>query len=384
VRRLYLDNAATTPLDQRVLDAMLPYLTVAFGNASSLHAEGRAAFDAIEHARSIIASAVGATAAEVFFTSGGTESDNLALIGAFRVCQKKGRARVIVGSAEHHAVLDTAEWLKVQGADVVVAPVDGDGVVQSSVVAGLMTDATAIVSVMHANNEVGSVNPVRAIAGEARRAGALMHCDAVQSFCKIPVTMSDLGVDLLSLSSHKIRGPKGAGALVVRRGVEIEPMLHGGGQERGQRPGTQNVANAVGFGRAVELALAEMDSERIRLRLLRDALRDAIAERYPFCRINGSGIHALPGILNISIDPSKAAVEGEMLVPALDLEGVAVSSGSACTSGSVQPSHVLLAMGLSAKESASAIRFSFGAVNSHEDVLEVLQRLDRVFARMIR
>ncbi len=383
MRPIYLDHTATTPLDARVLEAMLPYLESTFGNASSVHAAGREARNALERARGVIAAAVGAAPGEIVFTSGGTESDNLAIRGTWRAARKHGRTALVTDAAEHHAVLDTCLALREEGAEVKVVGVDGEGTVTPAAVAATLAGPAALVSVMHANNEVGTVNPVREIADAAHAAGALMHTDAVQSFGKIPVRVAGLGVDLLALSAHKLYGPKGIGALYIRRGTELEPLMSGGGQERGRRPGTENVALAVGFARAVELALDTMDEESRRLQALRNGLEEALRSRYPFLLVNGSGATRLPHILNVSLDSSRAPVEGEMLVPNLDLEGVAVTSGSACTSGSLQPSHVLLAMGRDAATARATVRFSFGRGNTREDVVDTLERVDAVLTRML-
>ncbi len=383
MRPIYLDHTATTPLDARVLEAMLPYFESTFGNASSVHAAGREARNALERARGVLAAAVGASPGEIIFTSGGTESDNLAIQGTWRAARKNGRSLLVTDAAEHHAVLDTCLALSAEGAGVTVVGVDPEGAVAPAAIEAALTGPAALVSAMHANNEVGTINPIREIADAARRAGAVMHSDAVQSFGKVPVSVDDLGVDLLSLSAHKLYGPKGIGALYIRRGTGLEPLMSGGGQERGRRPGTENVALAVGFARAVELALDTMEEESRRLLSLRSGLEEALCARYPFLIVNGSRTNRLPHILNVSLDSARAPVEGEMLVPNLDLEGVAVTSGSACSSGSLQPSHVLLAMGRDAATARATVRFSFGKGNTREDVIDTLERLDAVLGRML-
>ncbi len=383
MRPIYLDHTATTPLDARVLEAMLPYFETTFGNASSVHAAGRDARHALERARACLAAAIGASPGEIIFTSGGTESDNLAIRGAWRAARRPGRSGVVTDAAEHHAVLDTALALGSEGAEVRIVNVDGEGTVPAGALAAALTGGVALVSVMHANNEVGTINPVRAVADAAHAAGAAMHSDAVQSFGKIPVKVDDLGVDMLSLSAHKLYGPKGIGALYLRRGTGLEPLMSGGGQERGRRPGTENVALAVGFGRAVELAMESMEEETRRLNSLRNSLEEALRARYSFIIVNGSLTSRLPHILNVSIDNAQAPLEGEMLVPNLDLEGVAVTSGSACSSGSLQPSHVLLAMGRDPATARATIRFSFGKGNTREDVVDTLERFDAVLSRML-
>ncbi len=381
-RPIYLDHTATTPLDQRVLDAMLPFLTSTYGNASSVHSFGREAKSALEEARSRIAAAIGAAPGELFFVSGGTESDNTALVGTWEASRKAGRDHLVLSAVEHHAVLDTSEALREKGALVSIVQVNTDGRVDPAGVAAVVTARTALVSVMHANNEVGTINPVREIAEIAHRSGAFMHSDAVQTLGKIPVHVDHLGVDLLSLSAHKLYGPKGIGALYIRRGTEVESLLHGGGQERGRRPGTENVALIVGFARAVQLALDDIDAESRRIKTLRDGLQAALTERFPFLIVNGDQANRLPTILNVSVDSAQRKVEGEMIVPALDLEGVAVTSGSACTSGSMQPSHVLLAMGRDASTAKGTVRFSFGRANTREDVVDAVERFSSVLARL--
>ncbi|MGA9119864.1 MAG: cysteine desulfurase family protein [Bacteroidota bacterium] len=384
MRRIYLDHTATTPLDLRVLDAMVPFFGTVFGNASSIHSFGREAKSALEESRSSIATAIGAAPSELFFVSGGTESDNLAILGSWRAARKRGRESVIVGAAEHHAVLDTAGSLEDEGAVVRLAKTDNGGMTSSAAVSELVDSRTALVSVMHANNEVGTINPITEIASVAHTQGALMHSDAVQTLGKIPVNVDALGVDLLTVSAHKLYGPKGIGALYIRRGTEVEQIIHGGGQERGRRPGTENVALAVGFARALEIAEENRERERERLCSLRDALQQALTSRFPYLLVNGSSAGRLPHILNISVDSSVARVEGEMLVPTLDLEGIAVTSGSACTSGSMQPSHVLLAMGYDEATARATVRFSLGRGNTKEDIVETVERVSRVLERTVR
>ncbi len=384
VDRIYLDHTATTPLDPRVLAAMTPYFTDTFGNASSVHWYGQRAKAELEASRATIARVIGAEAGEVFFTSGGTESDNLALRGAAVAARNRGRHHVITSAAEHHAVLETCELLQREGFDVTILPVDDTGMPDPEYVARAAGPSTCLVSIMHANNEVGTISLVARIAAIAHAAGALMHTDAVQTLGKIPVNVHDLGVDLMSVSAHKIYGPKGAGALYVRRGVEIEPLLTGGGQERGMRPGTENVPLAVGFASAAELACADMERESERLRGLRDLLEVRIRDAFPGVLVNGNGAQRLPHILNISFDAARVPMEGEMLVPGMDLRGIAVTSGSACSSGSLQPSHVLLAMGRDRATAAATIRFSFGRSNTPDQIDAVVEALCHVVKEAAR
>jgi cysteine desulfurase len=382
MKRIYLDHAATTPVDPAVLEAMLPYFSGVFGNASSVHSYGREARSALENARAVVASAIGARPGEVLFTSGGTESDNLALRGCALALAGTGRRGIVTSAAEHHAVLDTCESLAKEGFDVRILPVDENALVSPGRLSDEIGETTGLVSVMIANNEVGSIAPVRDIADACHAVGALFHSDAVQGFGRLPVHVDECGADLLTLSAHKIYGPKGIGALYVRKGTEIEPLFRGGGQERGRRPGTETVALAVGFARAVEMALATMAGESERLRKLRDDLQRKITFGFPEVIVNGHPEKRLPHILNISFDSSRIELEGEMLLMNMDLRGIALTSGSACTSGSMQPSHVLLAMGRDARTARASLRFAFGKSNSEEDVDTVVEELRAVLAVM--
>jgi cysteine desulfurase len=383
VRRLYLDNAATTPLDERVFEEMRPYFSETFGNASSIHSFGREAKMALENARATIAQAIGAETGELFFTSGGTESDNFAMWGVSNAGRKRGKIHVVTAAAEHHAVLDPCEELRNHGYEVTVLPVDTHGAVEAAQLEKALRDETCLVSIMHSNNEVGTINPMNELARITHERGALVHTDAVQSLGKVPLDVNDLGVDLMSLTAHKLYGPKGIGALYVRRGAELDPMLHGGGQERGKRPGTENVPLAVGFAKAVTLALENMEGEARRLASLRDKLESRIKSEFPAVVINGHPTQHLPHILNLSFDSSKAHLEGEMLVMSMDLRGIAASSGSACTSGSVQPSHVLLAMGRDVATAKATLRLAFGKTNTDDDIDVVVESLHHVVNQMV-
>ncbi len=384
MKRVYLDHTATTPLDERVFEAMRPYFSETFGNASSIHSFGREAKAALEKARETIAKAIGAQSGELFFTSGGTESDNFAIRGVALAARKKGKTHIITSAAEHHAVLEPCEGLTEEGFDVTVLPVDSHGLVTPEQVRTAITDRTCLVSIMHANNEVGTIYPIKEIAAMAHEQGVLVHTDAVQTLGKIPVDVRELEIDLMTISAHKLYGPKGIGALYVKKGTELEPLLYGGGQERGKRPGTENVPLVVGFARAVDLALAEMSTEMQRLALLRQSLESRIRDEFPAAIINGHPTHRLPNILNISFDSSKLNIDGDVLVLNMDLHGVAVTSGSACTSGSMQPSHVLLAMGRDVKTAKATLRFAFGKCNAEDDVAAVVQRLQDVIGQMTR
>ncbi len=382
MKRIYLDHTATTPLDPRVLEAMMPFFSEKFGNASSVHWYGQQAKIALEKARETIARAIGAQAGEVFFTSGGTESDNFAIKGIAYAAGRNGKNHIITSKAEHHAVIEPCEHLQEEGFTVTTLSVDSNGLVAPEQVAGAITRSTCLVSIMHSNNEVGSISPIREIAQVARERSVLTHTDAVQSLVKIPLDVNELGVDLMTITAHKLYGPKGIGALYIRKGTQIDSLLHGGGQERGRRPGTENVPLAVGFARAVELACEEMESESPRLGNLRDILEKRIRAAIPAAIINGHPTHRLPHILNISIDSSKLPLEGEALVMNMDLRGIAVTSGSACTSGSMQPSHVLLAMGRDVKTAKATLRFAFGRSNTAEDLECVVESLIEVIAAM--
>ncbi len=382
MRRIYLDHTATTPLDPRVRDAMEPYFAETFGNASSVHWFGQQAKIALEEARGAIARAVGAHPGEVFFTSGGTESDNFAVKGVAYAGQIRGKKSIITSAAEHRAVLEPCEKLGEEGFDVTVLPVDGNGRVLPDEVRGAIASSTGLVSIMHANNEVGTISPIAEIARMAHERGIPVHTDAVQSLGKIPVDVNDLGVDLMTISAHKLYGPKGIGALYIRRGTQIESLLQGGGQERGRRPGTENVPLAVGFAKAVDLAVAGMAEESTRLAELRNALEARVRSEFPAAIVNGHPRERLPHILNISFDSGKLGIEGDSLLMNMDLGGIAVTSGSACTSGSMQPSHVLLAMGRDPKTAKATLRFAFGKSNTLADVDEAVGTLNSVLEQM--
>jgi cysteine desulfurase len=374
---LYFDHNATTPLDPAVLDAMLPYLREEYGNASSIHRFGQRARAAVERSRALLAALLGAAPHELIFTSGGTEADNLAIQGALRA-HSGAHPHIITSAFEHHAVLHTCKALEHRGVRVTYVPVSEDGFVDPAAVRQALRPETVLVTIMHANNEIGTIQPIAAIAAMAREAGVLFHTDAVQSTGKISVNVQELGVDLLSLSAHKFYGPKGVGALYVREGVELEPVLFGGHNRREPRPGTENVAGIVGLGAAAELANRQLKAEARRLRELRDYLEEGIVRTVPSAGRNGSELvgaasdqRRVPNTANFYFD----FVEGESLVIALDLQGVAVSTGSACSSGAVEPSHVLTAIGLTPERARSSLRFSLGRQNTKEQVDALLRAL---------
>jgi cysteine desulfurase len=361
VHRIYLDHNATTPLDPRALEAMLPFLGEEYGNPSSLHRFGQRTRAAVEQARAEVAALVGAEPAEIVFTASGSEADNMALRGA-ATRAKPPRAAVVCTAVEHHAVLNTARAMRDEGRPVAVARVREDGVLDLDDLAAKVDDATAVVSVMLANNETGVLQPVAEAARIARGRGALVHCDAVQAAAKVPIDVRALDVDLLTLSAHKLYGPKGAGCLFVRRGTPMAPLVRGGAQERNRRAGTENVPGIVGFGAAAALAGECLDAEAVRVAALRDRL-EARLLAIPGVRRNGDGPR-VPNTTNVSFE----AVDAEALLVALDLEGVAVSTGAACAAGGIEPSHVLRAMGQSPERVQSSLRLSLGRGTTPQDV----------------
>jgi cysteine desulfurase len=376
--RLYLDHNATTPVAPAVADAVARTLGEEFGNPSSVHHFGQRAKAALDEARSAVALLIGAEPSEVVFTSGGTESDNLALRGAAEALEPKGRRHLVASAIEHEAVLKTVKALARRGWSATLVPVGASGIVEVEALEAAITPQTAIVSVMHANNEIGTVQPVAALAAVARRHGALMHTDAVQSAGKIPVRAGDLGVDLLTLSAHKFSGPKGAGALWIRRGTTLTAILTGGRQERNRRAGTENVPALVGFGVAARLARETLEADAARVGALRDRLEAGVLAAVSGTAVNGAREPRVPNTTNISFE----GVEAESLLIALDLEGIAVSTGSACSSGTLEPSHVLRAMGLSPHRAQSSIRFSLGATTTASEIDRVLDVLPRAVATL--
>jgi cysteine desulfurase len=377
---VYLDHAATTPVRPEVLEAMLPYLTEqAFGNPSSAHRFGRAARAGVEQARREVAQAVGAEPNQVIFTSGGTEADNLSIVGAALAARDRGSAMCAVVSAiEHKAILAAAHAVCHLGGREVVLPVDAGDRVELDALDAALADRPAVVSVMWVNNEVGVVQPVREIAGRCQDARVTFHTDAVQAFGKLPVRMGELPCTLLTLSGHKIGAPKGIGALIVRDRKAVEAIIHGGGQQYGIRPGTENVAGAVALGRAAALAAGEQAEEAARLRALRDELADRLKAAVTDLTVNAEASERAPHVLNVSV----AGADSEALLMHLDLAGVAASSGSACSTGSVEPSHVLVAMGMPRELALGAIRFSLGRQSTGEDVRYAAEVMPAVVAKV--
>ncbi len=362
---IYLDNAATTAVRPEVLSKMLPFFTEKAGNPSSIHSAGRETRKAVENARRQVAAALHAEAREIYFTAGGSESDNWAIRCAVA---ETGKKHVITSAVEHHAVLHSCRALERDGFRVTYLPVDENGLVSSDDVRRALTDDTALISIMAANNEVGTLEPVREIGQIARKAGVLFHTDAVQAAGTVPIDVNDWNADLLSLSGHKFHGPKGVGALYIRKGTRIHNLIEGGAQERGLRAGTENVPGIVGMGEALSLAAAELSEYTAHVTALRDRLIHGVLSAVPDARLNGHPTFRLPGNANFSFP----GVEGESLLMRLDLAGIACSSGSACTSGSLEPSHVLSAMGLSPDTARSSVRFSLGRDNTAEEIDRVL------------
>jgi cysteine desulfurase len=374
---IYMDYAATTPTDPRVVEAMLPFLSEVYGNPSSFHTFGQEANAPMEEARVKIASFLGTRPAEIVFTSGGTESDNHALKGAAWANRKKGD-HIITSAIEHHAVLETCRFLEKEGFRVTFLPVDGEGLVAPDAVAKAITDKTILVSIMHANNEIGTIQPIAEIGKITREKGVLFHTDAVQTFGHIPFTVDELGVDLLSASAHKLYGPKGVGLLYVRKGTRIVPLLHGGEQEGGRRASTQNVPGIVGFGKAVELAAETVGEETAKLTALRDRFIRGVFERIVGVRLNGHPTRRLPNNVNLCVE----SVEGEGMILSLDMLGIACSTGSACSSKNLEPSHVLLSIGLPHEISHGSLRFSLGKHTTEGEVDAVVEKLTQVVGRL--
>jgi len=377
MRRIYLDYAATTPTHPEVVKAMLPYFTETFGNPSSIYSCGQQAKGAVEESRTKIANFIGARDEEIVFTSGGTEADNFAIKGMAFAKGTKGN-HIITSPIEHHAVLEPCKFLEGRGFSITCLPVDEYGLVDPDDVKKAITDKTILISVMHANNEIGSIEPIAEIANIAREAGIYFHTDAVQTAGHIPVNVDELGVDLLSISAHKLYGPKGVGALYIRKGTKLLPFMHGGEQERGRRASTENVPGIVGFGRAVELTRQEMNQEAERLTPLRDKLINGLLERIDHTRLNGHPQKRLPNNVNISVD----FVEGESMCLGLDLAGICASTGSACASSTLEPSHILLATGLSPERAYGSLRFTLGKWTTEEEIDQVLEVLPPLVAKL--
>lgn len=377
MKRVYMDNAATTALRRDVLDAMMPYLTDIYGNPSSLHYFGQEAHKAVENARHQVASALNAEDNEIVFTGCGTEADNMALKGIAEKYQSKGK-HIITSSVEHHAILHTCEYLEKHGFEVTYLPVDEYGMVKAEQVRDAIRSDTILVSIMFANNEVGTIMPIKEIGAVCREKGVFFHTDAVQAVGHVAIDVKAMNIDLLSLSAHKLHGPKGVGAFYIRKGIVVPPLLHGGAQERRKRAGTENVAGIVGLGKAIEIACSDIEGTAKRMCYLRDKLINGIEASIPEVKLNGHRTERLPGNVNFSIK----YIEGESILLMLDINGIAASSGSACTSGSLDPSHVLLAMGMPHETAHGSLRLTLGDDTTEDDIDYVLEVLPEIVVKL--
>lgn len=375
--RIYVDHAATTPCDKRVVEKMLPYFANEFGNADSQHFFGRDTACAVAEARDEISAIIGCKANELYFTGSGTEADNWALKGVALHNRNKGN-HIIISAIEHHAILTAADWLESNGFRITRLPVDSTGMVNPDDLEKAIDGSTTLVSVMYVNNEVGTVEPIRELAAIAHKYGALFHSDCVQAMPYLKINVKELGVDLLSMSAHKFYGPKGVGALYIRNGVKLDKLICGGGQERSQRGGTTNTPAVVGMAKALQIANAEMEENNVKIEKLRDRFVERVLEEIPYVRFNGNKEHRVPSVANFSFE----FVEGEGILMLMDRHGVAVSSGSACSSGSLDPSHVLLAMGVPIEVSHGSIRFSFGKDNTMEEVDYTVEALKDTISKL--
>lgn len=375
--RVYMDNAATTRVTEPVMAAMQPYFCEIYGNPSSVHGYGREARKAVEEARRKVAAAINAEPQEIYFTGCGTESDNWAVRGAAYANVKKGK-HIITSAIEHHAILHSCQQLEKEGFEVTYLPVDGDGIVSPEALEKAIRPDTTLVTIMAANNEIGTVEPIAELAAVAKAHGVLFHTDAVQAVGHVKIDVKAMQIDMLSMSGHKFHAPKGIGVLYIRSGVRLQRLMQGGAQERTQRPGTENLASIVGIGRAIELATADIDAHVEKMQALRDHMIDRILAEIPYCRLNGHRTQRLCGNVNISF----RFIEGESLLLSLDLKGIAASSGSACTSGSLDPSHVLLAIGLPHEIAHGSLRLSLSEENTMEEADYVVDSLKEIVARL--
>jgi cysteine desulfurase len=377
MKRIYLDHNATTPIRPEVLAAMMPYLTEEYGNAGSIHAFGQNARGAVEEARGRVAALAGARSADIMFTSGGTESNNHAILGAVGAAPGKNK-HVITSAIEHVAVLDACRALAKQGIELTILPVRREGLVDPEDVRAAIRPETVLISVMLANNEIGVIEPIEEIGKIAEEKGIAFHADAVQAAGKIPIDVERLGVDLLSISAHKFSGPKGVGALYIRKGTQLAPLLFGGHSERDRRPGTEDVAAIAGMGKAAELALADLRVDAARVSALRDRLERGLLDRVPHTWVNGASAPRVPNTTNLTFP----FIEGEAMVIALDLKGIACSTGAACSSGAVEPSHVLLALGLAPEDARATLRLSLGHQTTEEEIDFALETTPPVIERL--
>jgi cysteine desulfurase len=377
MKNIYFDHAATTAVKPEVLETMLPYFTEKYGNASSIYSLGRENKKAIDDAREKVAKALNALSKEIFFTSGGTEADNWALEGIAFANQAKGK-HIITTNIEHHAILHTCKFLEKQGFEVTYVPVDNKGIVHVEDIEKAIRPDTILISIMFANNEIGTIQPIKEIGALAKEKGIYFHTDAVQAIGNIPIDVKDMNIDMLSLSAHKFYGPKGVGVLYIRDGVRIYPFMNGGAQERGKRASTENVAGIVGLGKAIELATTDIGNYNTKLMKLRDKAIKEILEKIPYSRLNGDEKDRLPGNVNISFE----FIEGESILLMLDMKGICASSGSACTSGSLDPSHVLLAIGLPHEIAHGSLRLTFGEENTDSDLDYLLETLPPIIEKL--
>lgn len=375
--RIYLDNAATTKTSQEVVDAMLPYFTENYGNASSIYEVGQRSKEAITTAREKIAKVLGAKTEEIYFTAGGSEADNWALKAAFEAYSKKGN-HIITTKIEHHAILHTCEYLEKKGAEITYLDVDENGLVNLDELQKAIRPETILISIMFANNEIGTIEPVKEIGMIAKEHGVLFHTDAVQAFGQVPIDVDEMNIDMLSSSAHKINGPKGIGFLYIRKGVKIRSFVHGGAQERKRRAGTENVPGIVGYGVAAKRAAETMEIRTAKERELRDYFIDRVLKEIPYVKLNGDPVKRLPNNINLSF----RFVEGESLLIMLDMKGIAASSGSACTSGSLDPSHVLLAIGLPHEIAHGSLRLTLGEDTTKEDLDYTLEQLKEIIGKL--
>ena len=376
-RIIYMDHSATTYTKKEVVDAMLPYFTEHFGNPSSIYGIAHESKNAVDAARAQVAKALGADPDEIYFTSGGSESDNWAIKGVAWANRKRGN-HIITSQIEHHAVLHTCQFLEKEGFVVTYLPVDQYGLVDPAELEKAITDKTILISIMYANNEIGTIEPIAELGAVARKHTVYFHTDAVQAIGNVPIDVKAQNIDLLSLSAHKFYGPKGAGALYIKKGVRIQNLIHGGGQEKKRRAGTENLAGIVGMGKAIGLATADIPGHNRKIQAMRDRLVKTVLEKIPHTRLNGHPEKRLPGNFNVSFE----FIEGESMLLWLDDEGICASTGSACTSGSLEPSHVLLATGLPVEVSHGSLRLTLGDVNTDEDVDTVLEVLPKVVSRL--
>lgn len=377
IKNIYMDNSATTPVKEQVLEAMLPYFSEKYGNPSSIYSLGSASKVAVENARNQVAKALGAQSKEIFFTAGGSESDNWAIKGVAFNQRKKGN-HIITTKMEHHAVLHTCEYLEKQGFDVTYLDLDEEGFIDLEQLKNAITDQTILISVIFANNEIGTIQPIKEIGQIAKERKILFHTDAVQAIGHVEIDVNDLNIDLLSLSAHKFYGPKGIGALYIKQGTRLDSLISGGGQERNKRAGTENVPGIVGLGKAIELATENIEEHNAKLINLRDRLIEKIQANIPYVKLNGPRKNRLPNNVNFCFE----FIEGESLLLSLDLVGIAGSSGSACTSGTLDPSHVLLAIGLPHEIAHGSLRLSLGDFNTVEEVDYVVEHLAEIVERL--